>query len=48
VLAHISKKTNRPDLALEMAHATLQRLGIAERVRVIAAPQDEALPSLAV
>ncbi len=48
VLAHISQKTNRPDIALEMAHATLDRLGIASQVRVIAAPQHEALPSLAV
>ncbi len=48
VLAHISQKTNRPDIALETAHATLERLGIANRVRVIAAPQHEALPSLEV
>jgi hypothetical protein len=48
VLAHISKKTNRPDIALEMAHTTLERLGIAQRVRVIAAPQEAALDSIAV
>lgn len=48
VLAHISQKTNRPEIALETAHATLERLGIAGRVRVIAAPQHEALPSLVV
>lgn len=48
VLAHISQKTNRADIALETAHATLDRLGIANRVRVIAAPQHEALPNLEV
>lgn len=48
VLAHISQKTNRPEIALETAAATLDRLGIAGRVRVVAAPQHEALPNLAV
>lgn len=48
VLAHISKKTNRPEIALEVAHATLERLGIHGRVRVIAARQDAAMESLAV
>lgn len=48
ILAHISQKTNRPDIALETAHRTLDRLGIAQRVRVVAAPQHEALPNLPV
>jgi phosphoribosyl 1,2-cyclic phosphodiesterase len=47
VLAHLSKKTNRPELALEAAHATLDRLGLAH-VRVLVASQDEIGEDLAV
>ncbi len=47
VLAHLSLKTNRPELALEVAHATLARLGLGH-VRVLVASQHENGPSLAV
>lgn len=40
VLAHISKKNNSPELALEVAHRTLEELGM-PHVRVIAAAQHE-------
>ena len=40
VLAHISKKNNRPDLAIEVARRTLEELGM-DHVRVIAASQHE-------
>jgi phosphoribosyl 1,2-cyclic phosphodiesterase len=40
VLAHISQHNNTPELALETAHAALERLGLGH-VRVIAASQDE-------
>lgn len=48
VIAHVSQKTNRPELALAAATAMLEKLGIAGRVRVLVAPQHEALPSVAV
>jgi phosphoribosyl 1,2-cyclic phosphodiesterase len=48
VLAHLSTKTNRPELALEAAHAALERLGLLGRVRVVVARQDEPLECLAV
>lgn len=48
VLAHLSKKTNTAELALATAHATLERLGLASRVRVLVASQDEIGESLAV
>lgn len=41
VLAHLSKKTNTPEHALEVAHATLGRLGLSSQVRVLVASQDE-------
>jgi phosphoribosyl 1,2-cyclic phosphodiesterase len=47
VLAHLSRKTNRPELALEAAHSTLDRLGLS-RVRVLVASQDEIGESLTV
>lgn len=47
VLAHLSKKTNLPELALASAHATLDRLGLAH-VRVLVASQHEVGESLAV
>jgi phosphoribosyl 1,2-cyclic phosphodiesterase len=47
VLAHLSKKTNRPELALDAAHATLDRLGLSH-VRVLVASQDEIGEDLAV
>jgi phosphoribosyl 1,2-cyclic phosphodiesterase len=48
VLAHLSQKTNVPALAQEAAHGVLERLGLAARVRVLVARQDEPLPSIAV
>jgi len=39
VIAHVSKKTNRPELAREIAARTLARLGLDE-VRVLVAEQD--------
>jgi phosphoribosyl 1,2-cyclic phosphodiesterase len=48
VLAHLSKKTNHPDRALEAARGVLCRLGLEERVRVLVASQDEAGPELEV
>lgn len=47
VLAHISQKTNRPEIALTVARATLDRLGLAH-VRVLVASQHEIGESLAV
>jgi hypothetical protein len=47
VLAHLSKKTNLPELALASAHATLDRLGLSH-VRVLVANQHEVGESLAV
>jgi len=41
VLAHLSKKTNAPERALASAHAVLDRLGLASRVKVVVASQDE-------
>jgi phosphoribosyl 1,2-cyclic phosphodiesterase len=48
VLAHLSKKTNTPELALAAARATLERLGLAQRVRVLVADQDEVGADLSV
>ena len=48
VVAHVSQKTNRPDVAAEAATRALERLGLAGRVRVVVAPQHEALASTAV
>lgn len=48
VLAHLSEKNNRPELALESAHTTLAELGLTSRVRVIVASQDEIGENLAV
>lgn len=42
VLAHLSQKTNTPERALEAAHGVLDRLGLAARVKVVVARQDEA------
>jgi phosphoribosyl 1,2-cyclic phosphodiesterase len=47
VLAHLSKKTNRPELALEAARGALERLG-AGHVEVLLASQDEVGPNLRV
>jgi phosphoribosyl 1,2-cyclic phosphodiesterase len=47
VLAHLSLKTNRPELALEVAVKTLERLGLGH-VRVLVASQHESGPSLEV
>lgn len=47
VLAHLSKKTNRPELALEAARATLERLGLTH-VQVLVASQAEVGPNLPV
>ncbi len=41
VLAHLSKKTNAPERALAAANAVLERLGLASRVKVVVASQDE-------
>ncbi|MBI5363502.1 MAG: MBL fold metallo-hydrolase [Planctomycetes bacterium] len=48
VLAHLSKKTNSPERALEAAHGVLDRLGLASRVKVVVASQDEAGEAIAV
>ncbi len=48
VIAHVSKKTNEPRIAEATATSTLERLGLANRVRVLLARQDAALESLAV
>lgn len=48
VLAHLSKKTNRAEIALETAHSALARLGLDGRVRVVVASQDEAGETLEV
>lgn len=47
VLAHLSQKTNRPELALEVAQTTLERLGLGH-VRVLVASQHEVGESLSV
>jgi phosphoribosyl 1,2-cyclic phosphodiesterase len=47
VLAHLSEKNNRPELALEAARATLGELGLAH-VRVLVAKQDGPIENLAV
>lgn len=41
VLAHLSKKTNAPELALEAATAVIERLGLASQVKIVIASQDE-------
>jgi len=48
VLAHLSKKTNTPELARAAAEATLERLGLSSRVRVLVAEQDVPGENLAV
>ena len=48
VLAHLSEKNNRPELAREVAERTLGELGIASRVRVLVASQDRIGENLAV
>jgi len=48
VLAHLSQKNNRPELALAAANGALERVGMAGQVRVIVASQREALESLEV
>jgi phosphoribosyl 1,2-cyclic phosphodiesterase len=47
VLGHLSQKNNRPELALEAARATLDRLGLGH-VRTIVAEQDAIGENLAV
>lgn len=47
VLAHLSKRTNRPELALEAARRCLERLGLSQ-VQVHVAAQDEPGPLLPV
>jgi len=47
VLAHLSKKTNSPELAEEVARNTLSRLG-RDDVQVLVAEQDEVGPNLRV
>jgi len=47
VLAHLSAKNNRAELALESARTTLDRLGLSH-VRVVVASQDEVGENLAV
>lgn len=48
VLAHLSAKTNAPELALAAAHGALERLGLTSRVRVVVASQHEVGESLLV
>lgn len=48
VLAHLSEKNNRPDIALECASNQLDRLGLRSRVRVEIADQHEIGPNLEV
>jgi phosphoribosyl 1,2-cyclic phosphodiesterase len=48
VLAHLSETNNTRALALEAAHATLAELGLAPRVRVVVAEQDQVGESFAV
>jgi hypothetical protein len=47
VLAHLSEKNNRPELALDAARTTLAALGLAH-VRVLVASQDEVGENFAV
>jgi phosphoribosyl 1,2-cyclic phosphodiesterase len=47
VLAHLSQHNNRPELALEAAHTTLEALGLSQ-VRVLVASQHEVGENLAV
>lgn len=48
VLAHLSEKNNRPELALEVAHKTLAELGLDGQVRVLVADQYAIGENLAV
>ncbi len=48
VLAHLSATNNTAELALEAAHACLDGLGLAGRVRVLVASQDETGEPIAV
>jgi phosphoribosyl 1,2-cyclic phosphodiesterase len=48
VLAHLSKKNNRPELALAAANGALARLGLAGKVRVLVGSQEQPLESLEV
>jgi phosphoribosyl 1,2-cyclic phosphodiesterase len=48
VLAHLSRKNNRPELALGAANAVLERLGLAAKVRILVGKQEEPLESLEV
>jgi phosphoribosyl 1,2-cyclic phosphodiesterase len=48
VLAHLSKKNNRPELALAAANGALTRLGLASKVRVLVGSQEQPLESLEV
>lgn len=47
ILGHLSRKNNRPELALEVARATLDRIGLGH-VRTIVAEQDAVGENLAV
>jgi hypothetical protein len=47
VLAHLSAKNNRPDLAMDAARDALRRLG-RDEVKVIAAKQDQPLEPIQV
>ena len=46
VLAHLSERNNRPELALEAAHRGLRRRGLGSEVEVLVAPKRGLLPSL--
>jgi len=48
VLAHLSRKNNRTELALAAANGALERLGLASKVRVLVGSQTEPLESLEV
>ena len=48
VLAHLSATNNTAELALEAAHGCLARLGLAGRVRVLVASQDQSGEPIAV
>jgi phosphoribosyl 1,2-cyclic phosphodiesterase len=47
VIAHISQKTNLPEIARECAQAALLRLGLSH-VRVLLAEQHQILPAIEV
>jgi phosphoribosyl 1,2-cyclic phosphodiesterase len=46
VLAHLSKKNNTEELALNAANGALDRLGMRERVRVLVAKQEAPLDAI--